>query len=547
MSEEPFQAPNIDELEGLFTGYQFQSLIALGGMGAVYKAIQISLEREVAVKVLPRKYGDNQEFCAQFETEAKAMARMNHENLLSVIDFGNADGLLYIVMEYVGGGSLHDAVFNIDLSVSNKLEIVMRTAMGITHAHEKGMIHRDIKPANILLDDKLSVKVADFGLAREEEGEKDSVIWGTPGYTAPEVMTGPNMESVQSDIYSLGGVLYFIFFVKDPDPEGLTLEKLVHIDRGIAAIIMSCMDMDPARRYTNANELVEDLQNLLAEMNANPAGNLSRNLIVNASGSVPVVTIATTSPSGTTSLKTTAPASASNNAFNNMFVPTELKSKKSGSLGLIVCILILIGCVIGGYYFINEKTEKEKVELSQPASVVDYTPKVIELQNPSFETYEKVSEQGQAVLFAGWENVMNEQDSMVRIRSPKEGTHESITAFITNAEIYHITNHTVTKGRQYILEFSLGKINTSKLIPQRDFKVDLMINGTTLRTMKEADMDEPWGEPRTMQNFIIRFNTQFDSLQFAEGPLKIRFLSGYRGIYIDDVKLSYRPLLPAEL
>ena len=165
MSVTPFQAPSPEQLAELLPQFDIAFFIAQGGMGAVYKGRQISLDRDVAIKVLPQEVGADEEFRESFNREAKAMARLKHPNLLGVLDFGDVDGMPYIVMEYVEGGSLHEACFEKAVDPAQAVAIVKGICDGLASAHEHDIVHRDIKPANILLTERLEAKVADFGLA----------------------------------------------------------------------------------------------------------------------------------------------------------------------------------------------------------------------------------------------------------------------------------------------------------------------------------------------------------------------------------------------
>ena len=184
MSSQSFEAPTLEALSELLPAYDFTAFIAQGGMGAVYKAKQRALDRDVAVKVLPRELGDDPDFRQSFETEAKAMGRLNHPNLIGVYDFGSIDGMLYIVMEYVNGKSLYHSAYNMAVDPEQAAAIVKGICDGLAHAHENGVIHRDIKTANILLNEKIIPKIGDFGLARPHWAEGPGLIMGTPVYTA---------------------------------------------------------------------------------------------------------------------------------------------------------------------------------------------------------------------------------------------------------------------------------------------------------------------------------------------------------------------------
>nr|WP_276308460.1 serine/threonine-protein kinase [Rubritalea profundi] len=192
-----------------FPAFEVTDFIAQGGMGAVFRATQISLDRPMAIKILPYEMGLDPEFSSSFETEAKAMAMLNHPNLVKVFDFGNIEGMLYIVMELAPGRSLYDLIHGKSVEMSEASRLISDMCRGLEHAHDAGLIHRDIKPANVLIDDSAHPKIVDFGLARPLSNTHDGgTIYGTKGYTAPEVLTDPNNIDQRADIFSVGAMLY---------------------------------------------------------------------------------------------------------------------------------------------------------------------------------------------------------------------------------------------------------------------------------------------------------------------------------------------------
>lgn len=216
MSEDTFEAPSLEILAAQLPAYEFEAFIAQGGMGAVYKARQRSLDRDVAIKILPRELGADPEFRQSFETEAKAMARLNHPNLIGVYDYGDVDGMPYIVMEFVNGKSLFHSAYNLQVDPVQAVTIVKGICDGLAHAHENGVIHRDIKPANILLNDKVAPKIGDFGLARPMDAHGSGLVMGTPGYVAPELLSHPEHADRRSDLFALGVVLYELLIGRCP-------------------------------------------------------------------------------------------------------------------------------------------------------------------------------------------------------------------------------------------------------------------------------------------------------------------------------------------
>ncbi len=265
MSDETFEAPSLELLAGLLPAYEFEAFIAQGGMGAVYKARQRSLDRDVAIKILPREFGADPEFRQSFETEAKAMARLNHPNLIGVYDFGDVDGMPYIVMEMVPGKSLYHSAYNLQVDPVQAVTIVKGICDGLAHAHENGVIHRDIKPANILLNDKVVPKIGDFGLARPMGAGGSGLVMGTPGYVAPEVLTHPEHADRRSDLFALGVVLYELLIGRCPPfgnyqpPASTVCGCDVNLDR----ICEKAMHPVAELRYQSAEAMSADLDGWL--------------------------------------------------------------------------------------------------------------------------------------------------------------------------------------------------------------------------------------------------------------------------------------------
>jgi len=257
-----FQAPEPGQLAGLLPFLEIESFIAQGGMGAVYKGRQRSLDRDVAVKVLPRELGADPAFHASFATEAKAMARLNHPNLIAVYDFGDVEGMPYIVMEYVNGKSLFHSAWNKRIDPQEAVRIAAAICRGLAHAHENGVIHRDIKPANILLTPKAEPKIGDFGLARPAGSAGPGLAMGTPGYTAPEILRNPDEADARSDLYAVGVILHELLTGQPPDAsasQALVPTGNLRLD----ALWRKATMEDPARRYAGAAEMAAALEGWL--------------------------------------------------------------------------------------------------------------------------------------------------------------------------------------------------------------------------------------------------------------------------------------------
>jgi len=259
-----FTAPEVSHLATLFPGYKIESLIATGGMGAVYCATQRSLERTVAIKILPPELSADATFRAGFEAEAKAMARLNHPNLIGVYDFGEAGGMLYLIMEFVPGQSIHHSAHGIAIDPMETVRLVASICHGLAHAHENGIIHRDIKPANILLDLNAQPKIGDFGLARPHDKpvHEGDEIYGTPHYTAPEVTTPPFTVCHRADIFSVGVMLHELLTGRLPAEDPRPASVIVRCDPRFDGVIRRATQDLPESRYTSAAEMAAELSEI---------------------------------------------------------------------------------------------------------------------------------------------------------------------------------------------------------------------------------------------------------------------------------------------
>ena len=260
-----FIAPSVEELSPLFSAYRIEGFIAQGGMGAVYKANQKSLDRPVAIKILPREFGDDAQFRASFEAEAKAMARLNHPNLIGVYDFGDVDGMLFIIMEYVQGKALFYSIHKKAIDPTIAINLICKVSRGIAHAHKGGILHRDIKPANILLDIDAEPKVGDFGLARPINAKRgEGLAFGTPGYTAPEVFNHQYDIDQRSDIFSVGAMLFEL--IKGRAPESNSTSMKTGLDARLDAILSKATHPDPNQRHKDVDQLADQLEALAPKL-----------------------------------------------------------------------------------------------------------------------------------------------------------------------------------------------------------------------------------------------------------------------------------------
>lgn len=262
-------------------GYQILSKLGAGAMATVYKARQLSLDRLVAIKILPRKHTNNPDFVRRFYEEGKIAAKLNHRNIVGAVDVGNSGEFHYFVMEYVDGKTVFEVLQEKGIySEESAIEIGLEMADALSHAHKKGLIHRDVKPKNIMLDKNGVAKLADMGLARaisdvEAAEAEQGKAFGTPYYISPEQVRGELEIDARADLYSLGATIFHMVTGKvpfdGPNPSAVMhkhlKEELVppdhlnkQLSQGFSEIVEVCMAKDREERYTTADELLEDLQ-----------------------------------------------------------------------------------------------------------------------------------------------------------------------------------------------------------------------------------------------------------------------------------------------
>jgi serine/threonine-protein kinase len=264
-------------------GYRVLGKLGAGAMATVFKAKQLSLDRYVAIKVLPRKYSQNAEFIARFYAEGKAAATLNHPNIVSAYDVGKAGEFHYFVMEFVDGTTVYDQIVkHRRFPEADAIDITIQIAEALKHAHERGLIHRDVKPKNIMFTREGVVKLADMGLAREmsdkEAAESEAgKAYGTPYYISPEQIRGEMNITPAADIYSLGATLYHMVTGNVPF-EGKNPSDVMHkhlktplappdhvnpkLSAGFSQIIEMMMAKNVKERYQTCRDLLTDLQAL---------------------------------------------------------------------------------------------------------------------------------------------------------------------------------------------------------------------------------------------------------------------------------------------
>jgi serine/threonine-protein kinase len=262
--------------------YRLLKRLGQGGMGTVYKAHQISLDREVALKVLSKDLAARPALVQRFQREARVMARLDHPNLLRCYEVKEERGFHYLAMEYVDGGSLETWLKKRGrFSVGDALHIALACARALQHAHEQGMVHRDIKPDNVLLTSKGVVKVADLGLAKAKDDDssvtKTGVGAGTPVYMAPEQARDAKRVDERSDIFALGSMLYCLLTGEPPFKGESVVELIEAKEKGkfpparrfndevperLDLILDKMLAAKPEQRYKSCLEVLEDLAEL---------------------------------------------------------------------------------------------------------------------------------------------------------------------------------------------------------------------------------------------------------------------------------------------
>lgn len=272
--------------------YTLVECVGGGGMGRVYRALDNRLDRYVALKVLaPNQNSDD--FRERFTIEAKASAKLHHENIVTVYSYGEINGLTYLAMEYIPGINIRDLVSqNGPLSVDDTLSYAIQLAAALEHINQKGIVHRDIKPSNVLITEGNTVKVIDLGLAKNNmapagELTATGVTLGTFDYISPEQARDPRNVDIRSDIYSMGCSLFYMLTGQPPYPKGTALQKLLRhqgeappnvqdfradVPDRLANIITRCMAKNADMRYQTPQDLSKALFIAAEELGMRPMG-----------------------------------------------------------------------------------------------------------------------------------------------------------------------------------------------------------------------------------------------------------------------------------
>ena len=262
-------------------GFQIMQKIGAGAMASVYKAKQLSLDRIVAIKILPKRLSEDPEFVKRFYAEGRAAAKLNHNNIVQAIDVGEFAGYHYFVMEFVDGKTVYDELTKSRVyQEKGALDVIIQIARALEHSHEKGFIHRDVKPKNIMITKDGTAKLADMGLARQADDAEAAAAekgraFGTPYYISPEQVRGVSDVDFRADIYSLGATLYHMVTGKvpfeGPTPAAIMQKHLKEplippdhlnskLSTGLAEVTERMMAKDRDKRYANTHDLLTDLE-----------------------------------------------------------------------------------------------------------------------------------------------------------------------------------------------------------------------------------------------------------------------------------------------
>jgi hypothetical protein len=349
--------------------YTLEGSLGEGGMAAVYRSHHPQFNRPVAIKILPPTIGQDPSFRARFEREGRTIAAMNHPSIIRIYDIDEADGLFYMVMDLLPGGTLESRLREGGLDRKWSSDVIVKMAEALEYAHSRGVIHRDIKPSNILLDAEGQPVLADFGIARLVQGEGDAnltaagMVMGTPAYMAPEQLSGDQPDA-RSDVYALGVVLYQLLSGRAPftgdtmaivtahlTKQPQALRELVHdLPPALDAVVLQALAKQPDHRFKSAGVFAQALRSAAADLEPGLVRVASSARAVAASSGVATPAFGGTPfPQASSTAQTTGQKVA-------RYLPVAL-----GVLGLLLVIsilakywalVILLALLIGGGGFI---------------------------------------------------------------------------------------------------------------------------------------------------------------------------------------------------
>jgi len=367
--------------------YQIIEQIGEGGMASVYKAYQPSMDRNVAIKVLPSQLADSAEFTQRFQQEARIIAKLEHPHILPVFDYGESDGITYLVMRYLDAGTLGKKMQkDRPLPLEEIDRLFTQLADALSYAHSYGIIHRDLKPSNALIDSQGNLFLTDFGIAKMLESAsprltQTDAIMGTPAYISPEQAKAVKVNQ-RSDIYSLGIILYemvtgrvpfvaetplavILKHVSDPLPLPSTLKP--DIPEAIEKVILKALAKEPNDRFATVNEFLSAWKRALDEVRA------------------------TTPPSNETITAQAAPATVlTHQPYGTTGTVTKTETKSQNWIGWAAGCLIglcLLGAIGGAaFYLFNNGVFTNTSPTQPPAPTQTQAPLPTEVPNPTATT-----------------------------------------------------------------------------------------------------------------------------------------------------------------
>jgi serine/threonine protein kinase len=386
-----FAPPPPDDLIGKTIGqYTIESELGRGGMATVYRATQTSMNRSVAIKVLPRALLHDPTFYERFRREVDLVARLEHPHILPIYDFGQADGIPYIVMRYLGGGSLQQRIQRATFNPAETEKPLSQIAQALDYAHKEGVIHRDIKPGNVLLDDNGNAYLSDFGIARVYGSNMTgSAIIGTPAYMSPEQANGNPLDA-RSDIYALGVVLFEMLTGREPyqaeTPMALLFkhinEPLPPLDNyrkdvpaGVESVVIIATSKRPDDRYASAGEMAHALNEAIRNPDAPvvkrvnvhqpnnrtiaPAGGVAGAAVKAPHADTEVVDATKTimgDPAATPKAYPTPPPMRDTTTSEMPTVPTPAPNRVPLIVGAVLGVVALIAAAVFGLPLLNQQT-----------------------------------------------------------------------------------------------------------------------------------------------------------------------------------------------
>lgn len=358
--------------------YEILGELARGGMATVYRAHQLSMQRDVAIKVLPREFLHQPTFRERFKQEAAIAARLEHRAIVPVYDYGEWEGIPYIVMRLMEGRSVDNLLLNGPLSLEQTQQIIRQVASALDYAHGQGVLHRDLKPSNILLDRSGDAYITDFGIARIMSSNQQLTstgVVGTPAYMSPEQAQGHELDG-RSDIYALGIVIFEMLTARRPfeadTPYSVAVMQVTKappsprhynpaIDLGVEAVILKALSKDPSQRYPTAFALAgalddADLGPVMQTIQRAPNPNLQQTLPAQGLNHHTATSPMLAPPSSITQ----PPLIALTSPTYPLPIPRNRRRQPSAVMYLATAIMIallLSAILLGGYWVISKQNQ----------------------------------------------------------------------------------------------------------------------------------------------------------------------------------------------